>query len=270
MRSAHRGDLPCFSTVGRHDVHNNNYVFVFSEEINCHYFYIFKINFNYYNLNIFDNSVKLFKNKIVSLYIMNKRKRNYIKQDINDDSDDNSTNLVHNINNHIYFYASVNQHTVLQLNGLIKTLNTSLLNTKNEYDLNNIFIYIHINSLGGEIYAALSSVDTIINSKIPIISIVEGCAASAATLISIVCNERHMTKYSSILIHQLSSGFWGNFTEIKDDVKNLKYLENLTKKIYIKYSNKKMSNKYLNKILKHDILWGAKKCKKLNIIDKII
>ena len=35
-------------------------------------------------------------------------------------------------------------------------------------------IYLHINSGGGEVNAALSTVDTIRNNKVPIVSIIEG------------------------------------------------------------------------------------------------
>ena len=47
-------------------------------------------------------------------------------------------------------------------------------------------IYLHINSYGGSIFAGLSTLDTIRNTKCDIITIIEGCAASAGTMISIV------------------------------------------------------------------------------------
>ena len=56
-------------------------------------------------------------------------------------------------------------------------------------------IYLHIN-VWWKCFAALSTIDTIINSEVPIISIVEGCAASAATLISVVCQEKEIMPYS--------------------------------------------------------------------------
>ena len=61
-------------------------------------------------------------------------------------------------------------------------------------------------------------------SQFPIVTIVEGAVASAATLISVYGQERWMTQHSYMLIHQLSSGCWGKMEEIEDDYQNLKEL----------------------------------------------
>ena len=117
------------------------------------------------------------------------------------------------VDNHIYFYSDVNTESILELNRCIYKLNKDLLifknNSKIEYglDVNDICIYLHINSLGGYVTDAFSGVDTIIKSEIPIYSIVEGYAASAATFLSIVCRKRFMTRHSTLLIHQLFSFF---------------------------------------------------------------
>jgi ATP-dependent protease ClpP protease subunit len=125
-----------------------------------------------------------------------------------------------NEKNHIYFYTDVDQYTCLELNKKINNLNKELLQYAIEYETEPPNIYLHINSFGGSLFAAFSTIDTIINSKIPIISIIEGCAASAATIISIVCHKRYMTPNSYMLIHQLSSGSNGKFKELKDDFIN--------------------------------------------------
>lgn len=200
---------------------------------------------------------------------MVKRKFNEItKSDDYEDIESVDNELVDCINNHIYFYSNVNQKSVLKVIKIINNVSNSILKTQIDQEIQGIKIYLHINSSGGDLYSALSLVDIIKRSKIPIVSIIEGYAASAATLISIVCHERKILKNASMLIHQISSGYWGKLYEIKDDCKNLKFLERKTKKIYIKHSN--MSDKYLTKILKHDILWGSKKCKRLKLVDEII
>ena len=84
--------------------------------------------------------------------------------------------------NHIYFYSDVDQFTCLELNRKINELNKELMLYAIEYDVEPPNIYLHINSFGGSLFAAFSTIDTIINSKIPIISIIEGCAASAVIL----------------------------------------------------------------------------------------
>ena len=199
---------------------------------------------------------------------MFKRKFTNITKSNDEDQEYFGNELVDYINNHIYFYSNVNQNSILKVIKIINTISMSILKTQIDHEIQGIKIYIHINSSGGDLYAALSLVDIIKRSKIPIVSIIEGYAASAATLISIVCHERKILKNASMLIHQISSGYWGKLYEIKDDCKNLKFLERKTKKIYIKHTN--MSDKYLSKILKHDLLWGAKKCKRLKLVDEII
>ena len=58
---------------------------------------------------------------------------------------------------------------------------------------------------------------TIKNLKIPVISIIEGGAASSATMISVVCSHRIIYKNSYMLIHQLSSGVVGKYQDIEDE-----------------------------------------------------
>ena len=211
--------------------------------------------------------------------IQKKNKNNESKDNkkVINDEDDNYfiAQNISVIDNHIYFYASVNTESILELNKHIQTLNQTLSKTKLEIDHRygtniDLNIYLHINSLGGYVFDALAAVDTIKNSKIPITSIIEGCAASAATLISIVANKRKMTKNSSILIHQLSGGTWGTFEQMKDDNENNIYLDKLMKEIYISHTNGKLKEKKLKKVLKRDIWWDPKKCKKLGLIDEII
>ena len=62
--------------------------------------------------------------------------------------------------NHIYFYSEVTRNSILKLNDFIRTLNISLMNISNQYTTNEpLKIYLHINSYGGSIFAALAAVD---------------------------------------------------------------------------------------------------------------
>jgi len=179
--------------------------------------------------------------------------------------------------NHIYFYDDVNTNSILELVKHIKNLNRKIKCELSEYNItydtnakNDVYIYLHINSFGGYVFDSLAAVDTIIKSEIPIISIIEGCAASAATFLSIVCQKRHMREHASMLIHQLSGGCWGTFEQMKDDMKNSKYLMKIIKDIYIKYTNDKLQEDKLDEFLQRDIWWAPKKCKKYGLIDEVI
>ena len=129
------------------------------------------------------------------------------------------------------------------------------------------YIYLHINSFGGSVFSAFSTIDTIINLPIPVVSIIEGAAASAATMISVMCHYRVIYPNSYMLIHQLSSMAWGKMDELEDEMVNLKELMKRIKLIYKKKTN--IDNDDLDEILKHDLWWDAKKCLKVGLVDKI-
>lgn len=209
-----------------------------------------------------------------SKYDTSKKRPN--KQNEEDSEEENNTEELVTVNdNHIYYYCDVNTKSILLLLKHIKDLNIKLLllQTELNYKYNsstNLYIYLHINSYGGYILDAFAGVDYIKKSKIPIISIVDGFAASAATFLSMVCYKRQITPSSTMLIHQLSSAVSGTFQQIDDDHINNQYLQNKIKKLYIEHSNGKLTDKLLDKILKHDIMWDAQKCRNNGIIDEIV
>ncbi len=168
--------------------------------------------------------------------------------------------------NHIYFYCDVTKKTCLMLNKQINELNNTLLKQAIDLNIEAIPIYLHINSFGGSLFAAFSSVDTILNSKVPIISIIEGGAASAATIISMVCSKRLMTENSYMLIHQLSSGGCGKFEELKDDfINDIKLMEMLYK---LYYEHTHMGINKIKQILKRDLWLKYDECLKLGLVDE--
>ena len=169
--------------------------------------------------------------------------------------------------NHVYFYSGVTKKSCLSLNSELKKVEAKILSKGDNIINKDKYIYLHINSFGGSVFAALSTIDTILNLKIPVVSIIEGAAASAATLISIVCSHRIIYKNSFMLIHQLSSGTWGKMDEIEDEMKNLKLLMKKIKDLYQKYTD--LDEEELSSILKHDLWWGSTKCLDVKLVDEI-
>jgi len=208
-----------------------------------------------------------------------KRKHNDINSTHSHNNDQSHVNVSHPnvqcVDNHIYFYTDVNTRSILELNNAIMRLNKNMKYymdvARCEYnmDIAEACIYLHINSGGGYITDALSGVDTILKSTIPIISIVEGFVASAATLLSIVCAKRFMTKHSTMLIHQLSGETWGTFEQMKDNMANSSYLQKKIKQIYIEYGRGKMKKERLDKLLTRDLMMNFKKSKKLGLVDEL-
>jgi ATP-dependent protease ClpP protease subunit len=171
------------------------------------------------------------------------------------------------VDNHIYYYSSVNKKSALELNMKLREVENKLLKKYNEHNNHQEYIYLHINSFGGSVFSAFSVIDTIKNMKVPVVSIIEGAAASAATLISVMCDYRIIYKTSYMLIHQLSSGSWGKMNELEEEMENLKELMNSIKTIYKEKTN--IPRGEISEILKHDLWWNADICLAKGLVDEI-
>jgi len=171
--------------------------------------------------------------------------------------------------NKIYLYGDINRESILNLNRQIDEITKQLWMVKLTYNLvEPPPIEIHISSDGGEIFPAMASVDKIITNPIPVHTYCEGIVASAATLISVVGSQRFITKNTCMLIHQVSSGLWGNYAEFKEEVQNLDLIMKLIKTIYLKHT--KYKAKALEEILNHDFVLSADECLKNGLVDKIV
>ena len=185
-----------------------------------------------------------------------------------DDGDSDSENRVSASNNRIYFYSEVSRPKVLSLNKNIQSIGIKLQNHANSLCIPTPEIYLHINSYGGSVFAGMAAVDYIRKSPADIVTIIDGCAASAASLMSVVGKRRLINEHSFMLIHQLSTSMWGKFEDLKDDMKNNELLMKVIKDIYEEHT--KIPKKELSKILKHDLWWDAKTCLKYGLVDEII
>ena len=170
--------------------------------------------------------------------------------------------------NKIYYYANVNRESVAELNKKIGELESKSLTLGHNLDIEPPTLKLLINSGGGSITAGISSMDTILRSKVPIHTYVDGFAASAATFISVVGTHRFMSRNSYMLIHQLSTSFWGKYSEFEDEKENLDLMMKTIKNVYKKYT--KLPMKKLDEILKHDLMWDAETCLGYGLIDEVI
>lgn len=176
------------------------------------------------------------------------------------------------VSNHIYFYDNINNESILKLNkAIMETTNkiiSELVDEKVTFGIKDVPLYLHINSGGGLIFEGLAAMDTILNNESPIITIVEGRAASAATFLNIVGKERWIRKHSYMLIHQLSATYWGKFHELKDRMKNAEKLMVLIKNIYKEYTKVPMEK--IDEILDHDLYFDADKCIEYGLVDRYV
>ena len=170
--------------------------------------------------------------------------------------------------NKIYYYAGVNRDSASELNKKIGELESKSLTLGHNLDIEPPTLKLLINSGGGSITAGISSMDTILRCKVPVHTYVDGFAASAATFLSVVGEKRYMSRNSYMLVHQLSSNFWGKYSEFEDEKQNLDLMMKTIKDVYKKYT--KLPMKKLDEILKHDLMWDANTCLKYGLVDEII
>tara|TARA_R110000822_G_scaffold309871_1_gene440499 strand:+ start:1433 stop:2062 length:630 start_codon:yes stop_codon:yes gene_type:complete len=170
--------------------------------------------------------------------------------------------------NKIYFYSGVTRDAVSELNKKIGELESKCNNLSIGFEIPSPPIRIFINSGGGSITAGISAMDTMLRTSVPVHTYVDGFAASAATFMSVAGTERFMSRNSYMLIHQLTSSFWGTYANFEDEKENLDLMMKTIKDVYKKYT--KVPMKELNGILKHDLLWNADKCLEYGLIDEIV
>ena len=179
-------------------------------------------------------------------------------------------NKIDCIGNHVWFNDDITNDSVSKLIKIISGRNFVFEQKQREVFYGKLVpspIFLHINSGGGELQEGMAAVDAIRNSKIPIYTIIEGEAASAATFLSVSGKKRFMTENSVLLIHQLSSGFWGNMQQLEDEHENNKFFMEKIYSLYSKYT--KISRRRLERIMKRDIWWGADKAIKYGFVDAI-
>tara|TARA_B100001094_G_scaffold327110_1_gene384575 strand:- start:683 stop:1303 length:621 start_codon:yes stop_codon:yes gene_type:complete len=194
------------------------------------------------------------------MYINSRRKN------INADDDDDIYELdeeVKTIGNSIFFYADVSVSTIMKLNVAIRHLQNEILK-KNSRHEETITLYIHSN--GGDVFAGLSGMDHIKTCKVPINTVVDGMAASAATFLVLGGVNKYMMPHSYMLIHQIKTGMWfGKYEELKDEVSNCDQIMKQLKRLYSE--NTKLPMKNITELMKHDLCLEAKECIKHKIVD---
>lgn len=183
--------------------------------------------------------------------------------------DSSSKNDIFHCNNTINFYSEIDDPNVNTLINLIHEKSFHAQGIQCQFQLTEAPpIHLHIQSYGGIIFSGIAAMEAIRNSRVPIYTYIDGMAASAATFLSVVGMKRYVYKESCILIHQLSTGFWGKFDELEDEMLNCKMLMDKIKRIYKQYT--KLDDKILNTLLKKDLYLESKDIIKYGIADEVI
>lgn len=181
--------------------------------------------------------------------------------------EDGGTGDIRVIGNVIYYYADVDHASILTLNEKIRKVGQDLRKRAIEENREPAGIDLRIHSYGGSVFAGIAGMETIRNSPVPVRTIIEGGAASAATFLSVVGTERLITRNSFMLIHQLSSFMWGKYEDFKDEMKNLDKLMDLIKGVYAEHTKIPMAK--LEEILKHDLWFTSGESVEYGLVDGI-
>lgn len=163
--------------------------------------------------------------------------------------------------NNVFFYAPVSNTSVVKLISILHRVAGTLSQQRDAV------IYLFINSEGGDLYAGMAAMDHIMTFHIPIYTVIEGFAASAATLISIAGKKRFIMPHAHLLIHQLSTGFWGKYHEMVEEYKTNKRLMSVMTRVYSERT--KLERDDVKNLLKSETHIGAKKAIRWGLVDEL-
>lgn len=137
-------------------------------------------------------------------------------------------------------------------------------------NLSNDPIDIYINSSGGSVIDGLSIIDTINLIKSPVNTICTGLAASmGAVLLSCgTKGNRAVLPHSRVMIHQVSSGMWGTFSDLEIELKQTERCKQDIYKILAENLNKPYEE--IEKLCDRNNWFIGQEAVDLGIVDKVL
>ena len=174
------------------------------------------------------------------------------------------------VGNHVYFYCDVTAASVLELIKALRQADADLARQSRDLWLAGTYlpIWLHINSDGGEWPSGLAAADIISMIKTPVHTVIEGWAASSATLISMAGKLRYMTPNSVMLIHQLSQAFWGTHQAHKDNMQLQTMHMLMMRNFYASHS--KLEPDQVEEMLSHDTWLSPDDCVSKGLVDAVL
>jgi ATP-dependent protease ClpP protease subunit len=171
------------------------------------------------------------------------------------------------IGNEILFYGDITPENTLEFVEAFKKLEIHLLKQKADLIGYEPQIRVHIMSGGGDVYSGFALMNILEKSRVKVITIAQGACCSAATFMFLGGSERRMGLNAYLLIHQISTEIWGEFKDLKHEMKNCEKLMKDLKKMYM--SKTEIPEKKFKKLMKKDLYLSASKCLKYNIVHAV-
>ena len=168
--------------------------------------------------------------------------------------------------NCVYFYADVTKDTVRQLSKCLREATQCAL--KHAHTLQDPVVFLYIHSDGGCAFPGLSAMDWIKQNRVPVTCIADGMVASAATFMLLAGARRCAHAHSFVLIHQLSTSFYGKYADLVDEMQNSQSLMDMIRKIYREQTA--MTSKRIKQLLNKELLMDADMCLQEGFVHEIL
>lgn len=131
-------------------------------------------------------------------------------------------------------------------------------------------LVIWINSSGGDVLAAIESINLMRSSPIPITTVISGCAESAALLVAIAGHRRLIFERSWGMAHHFSTTLEGSYHDLADSLKHNELLNDVMLDIFKEHSDL-TSEEISSTLLSRKTNWlSSKELKKLGLVDEIL
>lgn len=185
------------------------------------------------------------------------------RNDKTEDTDEEEKTYTKTIGNEIYFCGDISPENTLEFVEAFKKLEIQLLKHKAELVGYEPEIRVFIMSDGGDVYSGFALKNTLEKSRVSVTTIARGSCCSAATFMFLGGKRRLVSRDGYLLIHQLSTEMWGNYNDLKNEMKNCDKLMKDLKKVYMKKTN--IPEDKFKKLMKKDLYLSASKCLKYEI-----
>jgi ATP-dependent protease ClpP protease subunit len=171
------------------------------------------------------------------------------------------------VGNELHFYGEITPENTLEFVEAFRKLEVHLLKQKADLIGYEPEIRVNIMSEGGDMFSGLTLKNILEKSRVKVITIAQGACCSAATFVLLGGSERRMGENAYILIHQLSTEFWGKYRDLKDETKSCDKFMKALKKMYM--DKTAIPEKKFKKLMKKDLFLSSYKCLKYKIVHAI-
>lgn len=131
-------------------------------------------------------------------------------------------------------------------------------------------IVLHINSPGGDLLTALQAVNLIRSSPVPVLTIVNGSAESAALLVLMAGHKRAAFKNSFGMAHHLSTAMEGNYHSLRSSITQLELLHQTMVDMWTEFTKLDVDIINTKMLSMHDTFLSSHELLKYNIVDEIL